>query len=57
MAVPFKLTPGERAIIMNHPIHYNLSLRFNSKSNKYEGEAETPAQVKEINKILNPDTK
>lgn len=57
MAIPFKLTPAEYAKVKNDPIHYNLSMRFNGRDGFWEGEAETQAQIKQINTIINGEGK
>lgn len=52
MAISFKLTQPQYNLIKNDAIHYNLSMRFNSKENMWEGEAESMAQMKVIKKLV-----
>jgi hypothetical protein len=47
----FTLTLGQYALIMNDPVHYDISMRFNSKTNKYEGEA-NPQQMRKIKALV-----
>jgi len=56
MPIPFKLTSGEHAKIMNDPLHYELDIRFNSKKNVYEGET-TPPMMKRIQAVLDAPEK
>lgn len=43
--IPFKLTNAQRDKIMNDPLHYNLSMRFNTKDNMWEGETDGPTMT------------
>ena len=56
MAVPFKVTPSEYAKIKNDPLHYDLNMSFNSKSNMYEGETDPPT-MKRIQAVLDSPEK
>lgn len=52
----FKLTPAQRALVMNDPIHYHISLHLNSKTNMYEGDA-NPQQMKIIKRLVDEKPK
>jgi len=50
MAVPLKLNNAQKDLLMNDPVHYNVSLRYISKEDYWECECDgaTARKVKEI---------
>ena len=53
MSLPFKLSRTEYEKVKNHPIHYNLDMRWLSKEGVYEGEAPDQRTITTINEIIN----